>query len=360
VCRSSECCAHAVPILSVLCRSVSISVSIFRVLCLLNADLSYLRSASQRCRSVCVDVCRRVSVFRVLCLLNADLCLSSECIPTTPICVYRRVSTCVDVCLSSECCAYSMPICVYLQSAVPTQCRSASISVSIFRVLCPCLCVSSECFAHVCVYLQSTVPISVSIFRVLCLLNAGLSSECCAHLSVYLQSPSLCLSSEYCAYSMPVYLQSAVPISGSIFRVLCILNAGLSSEYCAYSMPICIYLRSASQRCRSVASFCGIYLRSVSQRCRSVALRLQSAMPTQRVSTCVDVCRRVSTCVDVTLSVCLSTCADPQSAGSMLCQSSACCADLCLSLCLSSQCGVYSMPICVYLRSAVPTQCPKP
>jgi len=77
----------------------------------------YLQSASQRCRSVCVfrvrcllNVCRRVSIFRVRFLRNANLCLSSECgAHSMPICAH---------------------LCVYLQSAVP-------ISVSIFRVLCP-------------------------------------------------------------------------------------------------------------------------------------------------------------------------------------------------------------------------------
>jgi len=192
VCRSSECCAHAVPILRVLCRVASISVSIFRVLCLLNADLR----------------------------------LFSECIPTMPICVCRRVSTCVylqstvptqcrsvssfrvlcllnaNLCLSSECGAYSMPICVYLRSAVPTQCRSVSITVSNFRALCPSLCLSSECCAYsMLVYLLKAVPISMSIFTVLCL-------------------------------SMPVYLQSAVPISVPIVRVLC-PSLCLSSECCA-------------------------------------------------------------------------------------------------------------------------------
>ena len=52
------------------------------------------------------------------------------------------------------------------------------------------------------------------------------------------------------------------------------------------------------------------------------------------------------------LYLCVSTCANPQSAVPMLCRSSECCADLCLSLCLSSECCAYSMPICVYLRSA--------
>jgi len=81
----------------------------------------------------------------------AHLCLSSECIPTMPICV----------CLQSAMPTQRVSTCVYLQSAVPTQCQS----VSIFRVrcplnadLCPSLCLSSQCCAHLCVYLQSAVP----------------------------------------------------------------------------------------------------------------------------------------------------------------------------------------------------------
>ena len=213
-----------------------ISVSIFRVRCLLN-------------------VCRRVSIFRVRCLRNADLCLSSGCgAHSMPICahlcVYLRSavptqcrSVCVDVCLSSECGAH---LCVYLRSAVPTQCRSVSIYVSIFRVLCPSLCLSSECCAHLCVYLQSAFSTCVDeCRRVSTSVDVCLSSECCAYsmpICVYLSSEcdaystcvDVCLSSECGAYAMPicVCLQSAVPtqcrsvpISVSIFGVLCLLNA---------------------------------------------------------------------------------------------------------------------------------------
>jgi len=233
-------------------------------------------------------------------------------------------------------------------------------------VLCPSLCLSSECCAYLCVYLRvlcllnadlssECVPISVSIFRVQCLLNAGLSSECCAH---------------HC-----VYLQSAVPSQcRAIFRVLC---------------PCCAYLQSAvPTKCRSVSIFkvhpndadlCVSSEWDANLTCVDVC---------QRVSTCVDVCRRVLTllylcvCRHVSiLRVLCPCCADPQSAVPSCvylcvylqsavqtqCRSVSIFgvhpsdADLCVStsvdVCLSSECCAYSMPICVYLQSAVPTQC---